>query len=618
MLRLSISCDRRIRHADVPTEPTVLGASPECGIQAPFPGVSRRHARVETVGAGVKVTDLGSKNGLRQKGRRHDELTLLAGDSVQIGRARLLLEEVDTSDVLLGTAPPSRKSTAASAGDGETDTVATDGLDSTPAEALRLLRAIEESGLDLASPQGQLLLERATRVLEATSLFAFTPAANGPALRHVNGAAPSDTHVNAAGLLARQSREEEVLTLLAEDGMTIMASRLGGPGEAPVLAGLLKLTQARLKPWRLDLFAYIAHRLRPSATRPAPNSQRAPAALVVPDGFVQGRSVAMTRLLDQLHAAARSSLDVLILGETGVGKEYVARIIHDSGPTAGGPFVAINCAAIPSELLEAELFGVKARVATGVDPRPGLLARAQGGCVFLDEIGDMPATLQAKLLRALQEREVMPIGGHQPEPIEVRVLSSTNKDIIAMVRASQFRPDLYYRLRGLEFVLPPLRSRHEDIPLLALAFAERAAGTHEKDISGISRRALHLLESHDWPGNVRELRSEIERAVLLCPDGGTLSSRYFESLRGPATPGSGTAVSSPPGAPGPHVPAQPAHERHDAKATLAAQVDGVEFRAITVALAATHGNQTAAARQLGITRNGLALKMKRLGIKNGA
>jgi DNA-binding NtrC family response regulator len=617
MLRLSISCDRRIRHAEVPTQPTVLGASPECGIQAPFPGVSRRHATVETIGAGVRVTDLGSKNGLRQKGRRHNELTLLAGESVQLGRARLLLEEIDTSDVLIATDTRSRKNATAAADDRETDTVATDGLDSTPAEALRLLRAIEESGLDLAGPRGEVLLDRATRVLGAASLFSLTPAANGPALRHLNGDAPSDTHVSAAALLARQPSQEDVLTLHTEDGVTVIASRLGVPGEAPILVGLLKLTPARLKPWRRDLFAYIAHRLRPATTRPIPNPPRPVAALVLPDGFVRGRSVAMTRLLDQLHAAARSNLDVLILGETGVGKEYVARIIHDSGPTARGPFVAINCAAIPSELLEAELFGVKARVATGVDPRTGLLARAQGGCVFLDEIGDMPATLQAKLLRALQEREVMPIGGHQPEPIEVRVLSSTNKDIIAMVRANQFRPDLYYRLRGLEFVLPPLRSRHEDIPLLALAFADRAAGSHEKDIAGISRRALHLLEAHDWPGNVRELRSEIERAVLLCPDGGTLSSRYFESLRGSPPSSSGTAVSSRAGAPVPQVPVEPAHARHDAKATLAAQVDGVEFRAITVALAATHGNQTAAAKQLGITRNGLALKMKRLGIKNG-
>jgi len=345
-------------------------------------------------------------------------------------------------------------------------------------------------------------------------------------LCHLNGAVPSNGHghVDAAVDLAQHTAGEEVASALAPDNVLVMVSRLGAAREAQVLVGLLTLTVPRLKPWRHDLFAYLAHRLRPIAARRAPAARLdEAAALVLPNGFVRGRSEAMSRLLDQLQAAARSDLDVLILGETGVGKEYVARIIHDSGPTARGPVVAINCAAIPSELLEAELFGVKARVATGVDARTGLLTRAQGGCVFLDEIGDMPATLQAKLLRALQE----------PEPIHVRVLSSTNKDLTTMVRGNHFRPDLYYRLRGLEFVLPPLRNRLEDIALLALAFAHRAAESHRKDVAGISRRALDLLEAHDGPGNVRELRSEIERAVLLCPDGGTLSSRYFESLRRP-------------------------------------------------------------------------------------
>lgn len=613
MLRLTTTHEHQVRQADLPGEATELGAATECGIHLPFPGVSRRHARVEPVPGGVRLIDLGSKNGLRQKGRRFHEVTLQPGDSVHLGRARLTLEEVETSDVLLAGPPRTPARRAASEPDDDTDTVASGGADSTPGEALRLLREIETSGVDLTSAKGGDLLARAARVMSASSLFAFTPSELDPALRHVHGAAPGADHLESARELASRAHDDEVVTIRSSDDRWLMVCRLGGTPQSPVLAALLSSAAPHIKPWRRDLFGYVAHRLRPAPTARRPPLVRNPSSspLVLPDGFVRGRSPATLRLLDQLQAAARSDLDVVILGETGTGKEYVARIIHDSGPTARGPFVAINCAAIPSELLEAELFGVKARIATGVDPRPGLLTRAAGGCVFLDEIGDMPQTLQAKLLRALQEREVMPIGAHQPEPIHVRVLSSTNQDLTAMVRAGRFRADLYFRLRGLEFSLPPLRERVEDIALLALAFADRAAASHGKEIAGVSRRALSLLEAHDWPGNVRELRSEIERAVLLCPDGGTLSSRCFESLRVAVKPaeasgqneGAPTTSDKPP-SPKP-APGSP---------TLAARVDELEVRAIVEALSATRGNRTAAAQRLGITRNGLALKMKRLGI----
>lgn len=606
MLRLITTHEQELRQTDLPSEPTELGAATECGIHLPFPGVSRRHARVEPVSGGVRLVDLGSKNGLRQNGRRVLEVTLRPGDSVQLGRSRLTLEQVETSDaVLVGSrrgSPPHR----ATAGD--TDSAASGDGGSTPGEALRLLREIETSGLEMGVAAGSELLNRATRVMGAVSLFLFTASERGAALRQVFGAAPSPEHTSAALELALHAHDEEVVSVRIGDDACLLVCRLGAATEAPTLGAVLASPGSPLKQWRRDLFGYVAHRLRPLALRRAPAARPVPGAtLVLPDGFVRGRSPATLRLLAQLQAAARSDLDVVILGDTGTGKEYVARIIHDSGPTARGPFVAINCAAIPSELLEAELFGVKARIATGVDPRPGLLTRAAGGCVFLDEIGDMPQALQAKLLRALQEREVMPIGAHQPEPIHVRVLSSTNQDLTAMVRAGRFRADLYFRLRGLEFSLPPLRERVEDIALLALAFSERAANSHGKEIAGISRRALTILEAHDWPGNVRELRSEIERAVLLCPDGGTLSSKSFESLR--------PAVKSPSG---PHIPGSRRPEKADSTppegSTLAARVDEIEIRAINEALAVTRGNRTAAAQRLGITRNGLALKMKRLGI----
>ncbi len=306
-------------------------------------------------------------------------------------------------------------------------------------------------------------------------------------------------------------------------------------------------------------------------------------------------------------------MDVLLLGETGTGKELIARLVHASGHSAKGPFIAINCAAIPSELLEADLFGVEARVATGVDPRPGLFAKAEGGTLFLDEIGDMAERLQAKLLRVLQEREVLPVGAHHPKKIHVRVISASNKDLAARVEAGTFRDDLYYRLRGLQFHLPPLRERKEDLPSLVLAFAQEGAKRYDKEIRGISRKALELLTAYAWPGNIRELKNEVDRAVLLATDGGHLESDHFGPVKYAVehsranTPQNDAAMTT-----------GSAHAvEASASGALHGRVDAVEREAILEALRATHGNKSKAAQLLGITRNGLALKVKRLGIKEG-
>jgi transcriptional regulator with PAS, ATPase and Fis domain len=316
-----------------------------------------------------------------------------------------------------------------------------------------------------------------------------------------------------------------------------------------------------------------------------------------------GTSAAFQALLPQIEAIVRSDFNVLLHGETGTGKEVFARLIHGSGRQERGRLVAINCAAIPAELLEAELFGVAARVATNVDPRQGLFVQAHGGTLFLDEVGELPERLQAKLLRVLQEHEVMPLGASAPRKVDVRVIAASNRDLAQGVREGSFRPDLYFRLRGLELHLPPLRERKEDLPHLVLAFAGRAASKHRKRLRGVSRGALRLLLEHDWPGNVRELESEVERAVLLCPDGGLLQREHF------LIPGSPPPRNQ---EPRPPVPATP--EAGTTSQSLQEQVEALERQAIFAALAAARGNKTAAARALGITRNGLAFKMKRLGI----
>src|SRR5262249_39862514 len=245
-----------------------------------------------------------------------------------------------------------------------------------------------------------------------------------------------------------------------------------------------------------------------------------------PAEMVPGTSPAIHALYQELRAVAQSRLDVLLLGETGTGKELFARLIHASGPTARGPFLPLSAPAIPGELLESELFGIAGRVATGVDARAGLLDLAQGGTVLLDEIGDLSLGLQTRLLRFLQEREIRPVGG-LPKSVNLRVISATNRPLERMVAEGNFREDLYFRLRSLCFRVPPLRERAEDLPALALAFAAEAAEIHGKRIRGISQKAVNRLLAHRWPGNVRELRHEIVQAVLRCPNGAHLESRHF-------------------------------------------------------------------------------------------
>jgi DNA-binding NtrC family response regulator len=229
-----------------------------------------------------------------------------------------------------------------------------------------------------------------------------------------------------------------------------------------------------------------------------------------------GTSAAMKRVLEQVGEVAGSGATVLLLGESGTGKELVARAIHWKGPRAGGPFVPVNCAAIPDALLESELFGHEKGAFTGATQRRrGLVAEADTGTLFLDEIAEMPLGLQAKLLRVLQDRSVRPVGGREEVTVDVRVICATNRDLHDQVAAGRFREDLYYRLAVIPIRLPSLRERPDDIPLLAGHFMERAAGTLGKRVEGFDEAAMAWLVQHRWPGNVRELENVVERAVTL-------------------------------------------------------------------------------------------------------
>jgi DNA-binding NtrC family response regulator len=229
-----------------------------------------------------------------------------------------------------------------------------------------------------------------------------------------------------------------------------------------------------------------------------------------------GRCAAMVEVYKTIARVAPGNSTVLILGESGTGKELVARAIHQHSARHGKPFVAVDCAAIPENLLESELFGhVRGAFTGAVNDAPGLFAEAHGGTLFLDEIGDIAATLQAKLLRALQEHQVRPVGGAHWRTIDVRVLAATNRDLAAAVSRGQFRQDLYYRLKVVTIHLPALRDRRDDVPLLVDHLVQRAAGVVGKKIAGVSEAALNVLARHHWPGNVRELAHVVERAVAL-------------------------------------------------------------------------------------------------------
>jgi transcriptional regulator with GAF, ATPase, and Fis domain len=298
------------------------------------------------------------------------------------------------------------------------------------------------------------------------------------------------------------------------------------------------------------------------------------------DRLMIGDSTRMQRVIDLAARVADSQASVLIRGESGTGKEMVARLIHGNSPRKDGPFVTINCAALPETLLESELFGIERGVATGVDARPGKFELAKGGTVFLDEVGDIPLPLQAKLLRVLQEREVEKIGGRRRIPIDVRILCATHRDLESMIEKGEFRQDLYYRLRVVEIVLPPLRERKEDIPKLVRFFLDkygRREGLHDVRIT---QDALHKLMRYPFPGNVRELENLIEGALALTTD--PVIDPGDLLLPGVGAPADGGELMA-------DLPT----------------LDELEARYITRVLAHTRGNLSQASRILGVDRKTL-------------
>jgi len=307
-------------------------------------------------------------------------------------------------------------------------------------------------------------------------------------------------------------------------------------------------------------------------------------------GDIVSRSASMRRLLEVLPRIADSESTILLQGETGTGKELVARAIHGLSARHEGPFVAINCGALPDTLLESELFGYKSGAFTGaIRDKPGRFAMARGGTLLLDEIGEVSPALQVRLLRVLQEKQFEPLGATRTEQANVRVIAATNRDLAALVQSGVFRQDLYYRIKVMKIDLPPLRERKEDIPLLVDQFVARFNLLQQRVVPGISADATALLMTHDWPGNIRELENVIERAFILCGDdaiGVEHLPELFTRTR----------------------PVAPSDE------PMRRSVELTEAGTILSALERHGYNRLAAARALGIHKSTLFRKMARLGL----
>lgn len=623
-----------------------LGALESNEVVLPLAGVSRVHARLEVHEERLRVEDLDSKNGTFVEGRRVQSGAVDPGGEVRFGPVGLRFEEFHQEDGELAIRFEDSAEPTASFPIQEQPLKTGTHVSSISRQWLVLAEAFQDRLLHGPDLTGALRVLHEELHLESACVVEM-PEDGDPIVLNSAG------HMEDSGALRRlleplrekplgeqtPSPDVRFETLHDEEGraLTFGAVRPAA-GEALALALWGKFPGRRDSELLVRLLLRMLEATLRDAGDDAPEGTPEDyPGLVVPPDYVYGRSEAMRKIYELMQTLAQGDLPVLIIGETGVGKEYLAKILHDSSPRRRGPFVAINCAAIPSELLEAELFGIGEGVATGVSARKGRFQIADGGTLFLDEIGDMSSDLQAKLLRALQEKEVHPVG-LSPVQVDVRVLGATNQELTRRIHQGSFRADLYYRLAGYVLEIPPLRERKEDIPPLVEHFLRSCADELRRSIRGLTVRALRMLTEYPWPGNVRELANEVRRAVYLCPDrrpieSATLSKnmrQYFEENAlqdnelsdepespAAALPSAGGSAPSGPGAT-PDAGDAATDSAGADRLPIALGFDSLDLeelegRAVREALRRCDGNQVQAAKLLGITRQTLRRRMKKLG-----
>jgi two-component system nitrogen regulation response regulator GlnG len=418
---------------------------------------------------------------------------------------------------------------------------------------------------------------------------------------------PGDDGLKLLGEIAGRPASPFVVVMTAEDTMRTAVEAMKR-GAADYLAKPFDL--ARVERIILDLTAAPGDQGEPEP--PAADGRAEPAGeprrfrdVALPETLV-GRSAAMVEVFKEVGRVARTEMTVLLMGESGTGKELVARAVHSNSSRASGPFITVNMAALPRDLIESELYGHEKGSFTGaVERRPGKFELASGGTLFLDEIGEMPIELQAKLLRVLQEREIDRVGGSRALPVDVRVVAATNADLARSVEEGRFRRDLYYRLAVVPIRLPPLREREADVVLLARHFLARYGQQLKGRAVALGKDAEAMLLSHPWPGNVRELQNVIQRALLKL-NGPRIGAAELTGLL-PAAAAAERGLSG-------LVNAmldgtEPEGGRYQAA------IEAVERPLIAAAIARTKGNQLRAAELLGMNRNTLRERMRALGMK---
>ncbi len=532
-----------------------VGSLPESEIRLEAPGVSRRHASLESLpDGGLVVRDLGSKNGTLVDGRKVTALALSGPATLTFGSIEASVETADAS--------LARVAIEGTEGQGPGGRLAGPGRSTEGEELVERLTDLARRMVEL-EVRGEAVEAAASLVVG--ELFPRL-ATSGVQLARLAG-----------------DRREVVVAAAGKPSDELWACRAGdwrlavnGPPPASPVAALLELLLALLARW---------HR----TVEPAPRRRDATASRARAPGPTSLHPVLRT-IYRRTAKIARGQVPVLILGESGTGKEVLARHLHAHSSRAERPFLALNCAALPRELLEAELFGIERGVATGVEARAGLLEQARGGTVFLDEIGDMPVETQAKVLRALESTSVMRVGGRAPVPVDVRFVAATHRDLEKLVAEGGFRLDLYHRLAAYVVKLPPLRERLEDLPLLAGHFFRRELAKLGVASPGITGAALSALVAYDWPGNVRELENEIAKGVLLLEPGEPLDLVHL----------------APRIQKGLHAESRPL--------TLEETVRRAEEQAFRTAQAAAEGDANKAMQLLGLAKTTYYRKLKELGL----
>ncbi len=578
------------------------------------PRISSRHGRLVRRGEGYAYEDLGSRNGslLERAGERsvvhpHSPVNIETGD-------RLLLGDLVTPVILRVVDAPTTGSMYAYQGGtlvarrAVADQLSVDRLD--PGSLRKLFHLLKElSGR--VDPDA--VMERiADAVLER-----FPQASSACILLRQPGGGwvPDCTRLRDDGGAA--SRPSSTLMQQAIESREVVAYLPGGDAGPESVAGLtasvivpllasdeaigILHVDSRTDAFNSDALAWLgivgthaaanliaARRFR--ALRSENASLRSAASMPRP---IVGRSATLHRSLRALERVARTNTSVLVLGETGTGKELAARYVHAHSPRAEQIFAPVNCAALPENLLNSELFGHRKGAFTGaMRDHKGLFEAAEGGTVFLDEIGEISPAVQVRLLRVLQEREVQPVGSTKPVPVDVRIVAATNRDLEAEIKKGTFREDLYYRLAVFPVLLPPLRDREGDIEQLAERFRESSCARHDKWVAGFTDQALRSMASYGWPGNVRQLEHEVERAVILCTEGELITPEDLSPAIAGMDVSPSTSVELPTG-------------------TLREVMGRLEERVIRRALDEHGGNRTRTAETLGISRQALQAKLAR-------